>query len=88
MLTGQTLNITLPEYKDLDGDSVTISKLNWGAAQSFITGDYPNFILNPGASYFGDFPVSITLTDDHPSPKSTTASFKITIILAEAHNSN
>lgn len=79
MVAGTELKISLPEYQDLDGDNVEITKINYGAASTFITGEYPNLVVKPGAVNYGDFTITITLTDDNTQQKSTTVSFKITV---------
>ena len=65
--------LILPSITDPD-DVPRIFSLDFGQASSFVTGKYPRFLIQPVSNLtdFGTFQMSVTLTDDNPSPKQTT----------------
>ncbi len=63
----------------MDGDEVEITKISFGSASSFISGEYPDFVIEPAYYNLGEFKISITLKDDHPEPRSATYTFAIKV---------
>jgi hypothetical protein len=65
-LQSTTLNYTLPEKFDSDGDAVNITT-HLGLASSFVTFyDNDMFIMNPTSNDIGSYLVYVTITDKNP----------------------
>lgn len=50
-------------------DKPSLLLIDFGEAALFVTGKFPQYFINPpvASSSVGTFPVTITLTDNHPS---------------------
>jgi hypothetical protein len=55
---------------------------DFGAAASFITGNFPNYKVSPinNSTHPGTYTATLTLTDDNPNPQQSSSSFKIKIL--------
>jgi hypothetical protein len=74
--------ITLPQIKDDDGDSFTITIDNFAGLglYQFCELKYPQLRISPSdSSHAGTYPVNIVLTDKNPRPLSNIYSFVLEV---------
>ena len=80
---GSSKSYSLPSITDVDGDGYSVSA-NVGSA-SFVKFSSPTFTIAPGVAVAaGTFFISVTLTDNNPSPMSVTTSFNVIVSAAPA----
>lgn len=69
--------------KDPDSpDDSYKATIEFGTASSFITGNFPSYLINPKSNVTdpGVYSCTVTLIDDNPSPQSSSYNFKIIIV--------
>ncbi|CDW81605.1 UNKNOWN [Stylonychia lemnae] len=82
-----TTDLVFADPIDTDGDGFTVSTPKFGQA-SFVSGSYPNFILQPKFSDLGEYKVQVTVTDDNINSLSATYSFIIKVSKSASENNN
>lgn len=81
MKATEVLYLTFNKTTDPDLDDSAIQFVDFGAASSFITGKFPNYLIKPisNDTDIGVYPISVNLTDNNPNPLSSITSFTITV---------
>jgi hypothetical protein len=76
----ESLKFSLMPDPDFD-DTGSLSTIELGAADSFITGQFPNYKINPRNNDTdpGIYNIKLVLTDDNPAPQTSTYNFKIIV---------
>jgi hypothetical protein len=75
--------LRLLPYSDPDvEDRPIFNEPDFGLANSFITGNYPSYMIRPynNLTDWGVFEVSFSIIDDNPEPKMSLYKFKITVL--------
>ena len=81
-MVGDVFPLNFPDMKDPDpGDIPSLASIDFGSAQSFISGDYPSYVINPidNSTNPGSYLVNVKITDDNPSPMTTSYTFRIVV---------
>jgi hypothetical protein len=70
-----------------NGDNYSVS-IDYGNASAFVSGTYPQLLINPNSSNSkpGNYVITITLTDDHPKPLSSV--YKLDLVVLAPASSN
>ncbi len=79
---GDKWPLKVANMKDPDWeDTPKLSSIDFGKALTFITGSFPDFLINPvsNATDPGLYPITVVITDDNPSPLESKYSFKIIV---------
>ena len=77
---GMQYSYTLPSIKDPDDDSYTISVL-LGSSKSFTKFRKSTFSINPSIfTIIKEYPVTLILTDNNPTPLSQEYNFTIFVL--------
>ena len=80
MTAGTLYKFALPSLVDDDSeDTPSLISINFGSAQTFVSGSFPSYTLAPSAKHVGIYTVSIKVKDDNVNPMSATYSFTIEV---------
>eukprot|EP00347_Sterkiella_histriomuscorum_P014104 403362154 len=72
--------LKFPELIDLDGDEISRISVDFGRANQFISGSFPNFKVSPDFYNMGEYPITITVTDDNNSPLTQVFTYNLIIV--------
>ena len=78
---GSQLDFILPGVIVTNGNNYSVS-IDYGNASAFVSGRYPQLLINPKSSNSkpGNYLITITLTDQNPKPLSSVYKLELVVL--------